>query len=97
MKTTFVEPIKILLRSPFCSPLGLLARAVLIVLLYGLCELAGLRECTTFFSGTPAANLGWVVTASLGLAYTLVYLAFVLIAPILLLASALLKIIQRLP
>ncbi len=92
MRTLFIRWCKNLWRAEFFSPKGFLARALGLGLLYGLCCLAGLREYTTFFSGTPAAaNIGWAWTAILGLVYTLAYLGFVLMAPILVIGAVILK------
>lgn len=78
------------------SPRGLAARALLLVVLYAICEFAGLRENTTFLSGTHASASGaWNGTVVLGLVYLLAYYGLVLAAPILLIASALLMTWER--
>ncbi len=77
------------------SPRGLAARAVLLVVIYAVCEVAGLRENTTFLSGTQGAN-AWNSTVVLGLLYLFAYHGFVLAAPILLIAAALLTAWERL-
>lgn len=95
MKTQAMHPIKTVWSAPLFSPAGLLARAVLISLAYVACELSGLREYTTFLSGTRQA--GWNTTVLLGLTYLLCYHAFVVLAPILAIASGLLAGIERWP
>lgn len=77
------------------SPLGLAARALLLIGIYAVCELIGLRENTTFLSGTQAAS-AWNSTVVLGLLYLFAYYGFILAAPILLLAAALLSAWDRL-
>jgi len=85
-----------LIRAPFLSPLGFVARALLLALVFGACELAGWREHTTFISGTAAsAEAGISSSVTLGLIYMLAYFGFVLVAPILLLAAGMLTLWQR--
>lgn len=79
--------------APLFSPAGLLVRAALIALAHAVCELSGLREYTTFLSGTK--QTGWNTTVLLGLTYLLCYHAFVVVAPILAIASGLLAGIER--
>jgi hypothetical protein len=80
---------KRLFRAELLSPVGFLAVAGLIMLAYGAVEAAGWREHTTFISGTTAsADMRWQASAARGLAYMLVYFAFVLLAPILALAAS---------
>ncbi len=78
----------------FLSPRGLAARAVLLAVVYAVCEAAGLRENATFLSGTQAAD-EWNGTVWRGLIYLFAYYGFVLAAPILLIASALLAIWEQ--
>jgi hypothetical protein len=79
-----------LIRAPLFSPLGFMARALLLAVLFGVCELAGWREHTTFISGT-ATSIGTGVNSSvtLGLIYMFAYFGFVLAAPILIIAALL--------
>ncbi|MCX6995812.1 MAG: hypothetical protein NTV49_01685 [Kiritimatiellaeota bacterium] len=76
--------------SPFrnLSPArGLLLRAALLAVFFGLCEAAGLRDYTAFLSGTqPGAHLP-AVTAVLGVIYLVAYFGATLLSPILLLAA----------
>ena len=85
-----------LIRTPLLSPLGFVARALLLVLFFGICELAGWREHTTFISGTvTTADTGINASVTFGLIYMLAYFGFVLAAPILLVAAGLLTIWRR--
>ena len=88
------------LRSPLSglelfSPRGLAARAVLLGTVYAVCEVSGLRENATFLSGTQAAS-AWSGTVWRGLLYLFAYYGFILAAPILLIAAALLATWERL-
>lgn len=65
---------------PLFSPRGFLARAVWIAVAYGLAHAAGLRDATSFLSGTPQP---WHGRLWLGLLYAVLHYAFVLAAPIL--------------
>jgi hypothetical protein len=79
------------LRAEAFSPKDLVQRAVFIAVLYLAAHLAGLREFATFLSGTaPVTTLSWQWVAFLGAAYLIVYFAFILLAPMLLIAAALL-------
>ena len=85
-----------LIRAPFLSPLGFVARALLLGVIFAICELAGWREHTTFISGTAAsANAGINSSVTLGLIYMLAYFGVVLAAPVLLIAAALLTAWHR--
>lgn len=73
------------------SPEGFMLRAMLIAALFGASELLGLREYTTFLSGTSAdINLTWRTASLLGLVHLLLYVGFILLVPILLIAAGLL-------
>jgi hypothetical protein len=73
------------------SPAAFVARAVLIAVCYCVSELAGLREYTTFLSGTSAnLNVSWQTAATVGLIHLLLYVAFILLAPVSLLTAGLL-------
>ncbi len=84
-------------RAGLLSPLDLSARAVVLSALFGLAHLAGLREHTTFLSGTLAdPSMAWGGAAFLGCTYLVLHFAFVLLVPILLLAAVLSLAIHRL-
>ena len=88
----FIEVI----RAPFLSPLGFVARALLLAVIFAACELAGWREHTTFISGTAASvDAGISSSVTLGLIYMLAYFGCVLGAPILLIAAGLLSVFRR--
>jgi hypothetical protein len=79
------------LRAEAFTPKDLVLRAAFIVVVYLAAHFAGLREFTTFLSGTaPVTTLSWQWVAFLGVAYLMAYFAFILLAPMLLLAAALL-------
>ena len=72
------------------SPTAFVIRALVITVLFCISELLGLREYTTFLSGTSAnVNLGWSVTSALGLIHLLLYVGFVLLVPIFLITAGL--------
>jgi hypothetical protein len=80
----------------FFSPAAFVARAAFIALLYGISELGGLREYTTFLSGTSAnPNLSWETAALVGAIHIMLYLGAILVAPIFLIAAGLLAIGNR--
>jgi len=73
------------------SPRGLLLRAAIISFVYLAARLAGLREYTTIISGTsPTGDVTDWWSAGLGVVYVTLYLGFVLLVPVLLIAAALL-------
>jgi hypothetical protein len=84
-------------RAPLLSPRGLMIRAALVALAFGLAHAAGLRAYTSILSGTsPTGNPadGWAVL--LGCVYVFLYFAFVLAVPIALIAAALMALGTRL-
>ncbi len=73
------------------SPTAFVARAIIIAACYFLSELVGLREYTTFLSGTSAnLNMSWQTAATLGLIHLLLYVAFILLVPVSLITAGLL-------
>ena len=71
------------------SPQGFVVRALILAVLFALCQALGWREHTTFLSGTAAsAGTDANTSAVLGLVYMAAYFGFVLLAPILLIAAA---------
>jgi hypothetical protein len=83
--------------ADFLSPKDLVKRAVLIALLYGVVWAGGLKEYTSVLSNTTGSvEAGFWLSAFLGLAYISLYLAFVLLVPIFLLAAAMLSGWKRL-
>lgn len=84
------------MRGSIASPLYLLEWAAMLTILFVIVQLAGLREFTSVLNGTVGStHLSWQTASFLGAAYIFVYLGFVLVAPILLLAAGILKIWQR--
>lgn len=64
--------------------------AAILVVLYLIAHLAGLRGHTTILSGTlPSAESDQVVGVALGLVYVLLYFAFVVLVPVFLIAAGL--------
>lgn len=79
------------------SPKGLLTRGLVLVALFLACHLAGLRPFTGILTGTLATAAGSTQVGSvLGVLYGLAYLAFVLAAPILLIAAGILCLAESL-
>jgi len=75
-------------RAGFLSPTDLIVRAIVLSALFGLAHWAGLREHTTFLSGTLAdPSMRWEWAAFLGCTYLVLCFALVLLVPILLLAA----------
>ncbi len=73
------------------SPTAFVARAIIIAVCYSVSELVGLREYTTFLSGTSAnLNVSWQTAATLGLIHLLLYVAFILLVPVSLITAGLL-------
>ena len=86
-----------LVGADFFSPKDFVRHAVLVVLLFAIAHAFGLREYATIISGTMASPaLGPEVCAILGVGYMALYFGAVVLAPVLLIAAALLKIGQRL-
>jgi hypothetical protein len=84
-------------KGPLPSPGYLLEWAGFLTLLFVIVNVAGMREFTSVLNGTNGSTtLNWQTAAFLGAAYVFVYLAFVLGAPILVLAALMLKLWQRL-
>jgi hypothetical protein len=78
------------------SPTAFVVRALIIAMLFGLSELLGLREYTTFLSGTSAnLNVSWQTAATLGLIHLLLYVGFILLVPVFLITAGLLAAWNR--
>ena len=88
---TFFGLLRRVWKADAFSPTAFVARAIIITVCYCLSELAGLREYTTFLSGTSAnLNVSWQTAATLGLIHLLLYVAFILLVPVSLIAAGLL-------
>ena len=82
--------------APFCSPRGFFDRAVMLLILFALCHFAGLREYTCVISGTsPTGDPADIAANILGLAYFATYALALLLAPVFLIASILLRLFAR--
>jgi hypothetical protein len=80
----------------FLTPKGFVLRAAILAVVFATCHFVGWREHTSFLSGTAAsASDALHASAILGVIYIAVYFGFVLVAPILLLAAAILFGLER--
>jgi len=83
-------------KGPLPSPGYFLEWAGFLTVLYIVVNLSGLRQFTSVLNGTiGSTTLDWQTAAFLGAVYVFVYLAFVLGAPILVLAALILKLWQK--
>ena len=83
-------------RADFLSPKDLVRLSAMLLAIYAIANLAGLREFTSVLCGTmDSTALGWRMSAFLGLLYVFAYLGFVLVAPTLLIAAGLLTLFRR--
>ena len=84
-------------RAEFLSPKDMIQRAIGISALFLIVHLAGFREYTSILNGTIGSlALGWNLSAFLAVFYIMLYLAFVLLVPVLILAAVILVCWQRL-
>jgi hypothetical protein len=96
MNASLAQKLARLWRAEFFSPKDFVRRALVIVLAFAAVHLAGLREFTTILNGTiGSVEMGWGMSAVLGLTYIFVYLAFVLLVPTLLLAAAFVLLFRK--
>ena len=86
---------RILVPSDLFSPVYLLSRAAAIGLVYFAVTLAGWRDYTTFLSDT-VVGVDAHRSGLLGVLYLLIYFAFVLVAPIMALATGLIFLTGKL-
>lgn len=85
-----------LISAEFFSPKDFVRHAVLILVLFAMVHVCGLREYTSIISGTMASpTLGPEVCAILGMGYMALYFGAVGLAPILLIAAGLLAAWER--
>ena len=83
-------------RAEFLSPKDLLQRAGAISALFLVAHLAGLREFTSVLNGTiGSVAAGWKLSGFLALIYILLYLAFVILVPVLVLTAMILTVWRR--
>lgn len=97
MKIFFRKKSFIFQRAEFLSARDMLQRAAAISGLFLVVHLAGFREYAGILNGTIGSlALGWDLSAFLAVLYIVLYLAFVILVPVLLLAAVILMIWQRL-
>jgi hypothetical protein len=97
MKIFTSKKLAIFQRAEFLSPKDMVQRAAAISGLFLLVHLAGFREYTDILAGTIGSlDLGWKLSTFLAGIYIFLYLAFVLLVPVLLLAAMILTVCQRL-
>lgn len=83
-------------RPELLSPKSMLRCAGMISVLFLAVHLAGLRSFTCILNGTVGSlALGWQISQVLALGYIFIYLMFVLLVPVLLLAAMFLAVWQR--
>ena len=83
-------------QAEFLSPKDLLQRAGAISVLFLVAHLAGFREFTSVLNGTIGSMAaGWKLSGFLALIYILLYLAFVIMVPVLVLAAMILTVWRR--
>jgi hypothetical protein len=96
MNTNWRRRIQWFWRAELFSPAGFLQRALVISTGFLLVHLAGLREYTSVLNGTTGPeSAGWASSAFFGVTYIIIYLAFVILAPVLVLAAGILAVWQR--
>jgi hypothetical protein len=84
-------------RADTFSPRGFLVRALFISVVFLAVHLAGLRDYTSVLNGTVgSASAGWRTSALFGVGYLIIYMAFVLVVPVLILAAGILAVCIRL-
>ena len=84
-------------KADLFTPRGMLLRAAALVVVFGICHVAGLRQYTAVLSGSsPGGTQPGALEAVLGGAYVAAYLASVIVAPILAIAAGLLWAVCRL-
>lgn len=83
------------MKAPMFSPKGFLTRAAILTFLFAIVHLVGLREFTSVLSGTSATGgSAKTLSATAGSVYIVLYFAFVLIVPILVLSSGIFAVLQ---
>ncbi len=73
------------------TPLRLARLGLILLALFAIAHTVGMRDDTSFLSGTAGGgDISWEASVAMGTTYLILYLAAVLAAPVLLIASALL-------
>jgi hypothetical protein len=97
MKIFTGKKLAIFQRAEFLSARDMVQRAAALSGLFLLVHLAGFREFTSILNGTIGSlDLGWNLSAFLAVFYIMLYLAFVIVVPVLVLAAVILMVWQRL-
>jgi hypothetical protein len=92
----FWRKLAIFRRAEFLSARDLLQRACAISVMFLLAHVAGLREFTSVLNGTVGSvAAGWKFSGFLAIIYIVLYLAFVILVPVLVLAALILMGWQR--
>ena len=96
MNTTVRRRIGDFFRAGMSSPAGFLRRAMFISAVFLVVHLTGLREYTSVLNGTTGPEAAdWALSTFFGVTYVIIYLTFVVLAPVLVLAAGLLAIWNR--
>ncbi len=96
MRKPFWQRFAIFQRAEFLSARDMLQRACALSVMFLLAHLAGLREFTSVLNGTiGSVAAGWNLSAFLAIIYIVLYLAFVILVPILVLAAMILTVGRR--
>lgn len=87
MSNSSLNPFK----ARFFSAWGFFSRGLLLVLVYIILHLAGLREYTSFISGTTSGGYGDL----LGITYFISYSLAVFVAPVAIIAALFMNVLAR--
>ena len=91
MNEAIIKQPTVVTRRDRLSPRSFLVRALVLGVLFLVVHIAGLRDYTTFLSGTSGSvETGMKSSAFYGTAYILLYLGFVVAAPIFVLTAGIL-------
>ena len=83
------------IRCPVFGPAWFASRALLIALIYFICELLGWRDFVSILSGTaPTGDPKNIMAITIGVTYILFFFSFTIVAPIFLIASGILALIE---
>ena len=88
----FWKILRPLLASSLFSPRGLLARAAVLLAVFGLFHLLGWRDDTRIFSGT---SLPYTPAVVCGVLYAAAYFSAVILCPIMILAAGINAVLLR--
>jgi len=92
----FLQRLAVFRRAEFLSVRDLLQRACAISVMFLLAQVAGLRKFTSVLNGTiGSVAAGWKFSGFLAIIYIVLYLAFVILVPMLILAAMILAVGQR--